>query len=94
MEVMHSCDNKICCRPSHLTAGTHAENMADLISKGRHVHGIKSVKAKLNEEQVLEIRSRKEYNTETAKEFNVSPSLIGQIKGRKIWKELVLKEIK
>lgn len=33
--VMHSCDNPPCCRPDHLSLGTHAENMADAARKGR-----------------------------------------------------------
>lgn len=27
LEVMHLCNNKPCCNPSHLQIGTHAENM-------------------------------------------------------------------
>jgi hypothetical protein len=33
--VMHQCDNRRCCNPSHLRIGTHAENVQDMISKGR-----------------------------------------------------------
>jgi hypothetical protein len=34
-EVMHTCDNPRCCNPRHLVVATHAENMADMGSKGR-----------------------------------------------------------
>lgn len=33
--AMHLCDNPPCCRPSHLREGTHADNSADAVSKGR-----------------------------------------------------------
>jgi hypothetical protein len=34
-DVMHSCDNRLCVRPDHLTVGTRRENMLDASRKGR-----------------------------------------------------------
>lgn len=33
--VLHSCDNRACCRPDHLFVGTHGDNIRDMYSKGR-----------------------------------------------------------
>lgn len=57
----HKCDNPPCVNPDHLFVGSHQDNMDDAVSKGRMSRtmgrrGIKNVNAKLNEQQVNEIR--------------------------------------
>ena len=56
--VCHSCDNPPCCNPDHLFLGSPADNVRDMVSKGRGARGFKLPQTRLSEEQVREIRSR------------------------------------
>ena len=32
--ILHSCDNKLCCNPSHLSAGDHSQNIKEAWERG------------------------------------------------------------
>jgi hypothetical protein len=36
--VLHSCDNRLCCRPDHLHLGNYSENLREAWARGRR-HG-------------------------------------------------------
>tara|TARA_Y100000310_G_scaffold296274_1_gene328390 strand:+ start:228 stop:704 length:477 start_codon:yes stop_codon:yes gene_type:complete len=95
--VLHTCDNPSCVNPTHLWIGTQAENIADMMSKGRQrtgdVRGEKNGQARLRVEDVREIRRRAkdgETHRALAQAFGLSHSaVVTNIVNRKRWKSIV-----
>lgn len=96
MLVRHKCDNPSCCNPFHLELGSDKDNYNDMIERGRRISrgakGEKNCKAKLCENEVLEIRKLYKNGGEStntlARKFNVTQTLISQIVRKKIWRHI------
>lgn len=103
MDVCHTCDNRACVRPSHLFAGTRAENMADCKLKRRHFHGPalsalvrgeKNGHARLTERDVIEIRRLYQGGRRgptlhaLASRFNISMTHVWSVANRYTWKHV------
>lgn len=96
--VCHKCDNRRCFNPEHLFLGTHAENMIDMKLKGRSARlqsiGQRNVKAKLTEEDVMEIlrtyvfRSKVSGGKALADKYGVDQNTISGIVTGKQWKHI------
>jgi hypothetical protein len=90
--VCHTCDTPACCNPAHLFLGTHTDNMADKVAKGRAkgrlLRGVSNGAAKLTEAQVLAIRASTATGTVLATKYSVSEGMISLIKSRKSWKHI------
>jgi hypothetical protein len=91
--VMHLCDNRACCNPKHLKAGSQKENLIDMRKKGRGVdppikRGENNSSAILTAEQVIVIRNSPLKGAELSKLFGVAQTTISSIKHRKIWKHV------
>lgn len=90
-QLLHSCDNPPCVNPSHLSAGTSAENHADREAKGRgrRQHGVDHPGSKLSEDDVRAIRAAHAAKALTypamAQKFGVSEGLIWKIVARRGW---------
>lgn len=92
MCVLHICDNRKCVNPEHLWVGTKKDNTQDMFNKKRNgnsaLPGIKNGMAKLNEKDVLSIRTlySKEINcTKLSEIYNVSISTIDRVVRNKSW---------
>lgn len=84
--VMHTCDNPPCCNPAHLVAGTHADNVADKIKKGRCYTGDHRGKNnKVTPAKVRKIRKAKGTQTEIGERFGISQRAVSDIITGKTW---------
>lgn len=88
--VCHKCDNPSCVNPEHLFIGTVKDNCQDMLSKGRDkMVGSKNNKAKLNENDIKNIRNSTESYQSIAIEYNVSISTIKRIRSGKNWSHVL-----
>jgi hypothetical protein len=93
-KVCHKCDTPPCWRPSHLFAGTQAQNLADMRKKGRgsappRFYGEAHPIAKLTRKKVAEIRELRAHGVPqrtVAKRFHVSQATVGNIVHRRTWR--------
>lgn len=83
-KIRHRCDNPPCVNPSHLSPGSQAENIDDMVQRNRF-------SAKLTIEQVVAIRTAYGSGTgvaELAAKHTVSKTSIRSVVGRKTWKHV------
>ena len=81
MQVMHSCDNRKCINPAHLSWGTQLENIRDMQAKKRQRGGSlpneKNPNAKFTDDEILKIREAYALGarfTHIMREFQISES--------------------
>lgn len=88
--IMHTCDNPACVNPAHLRLGTQADNVKDMIVKGRKVAG-EYQKRKGIEHRNSAFKDQADIDlicatigktTELAERFKVSVSCIKRIRRR------------
>ena len=91
MQINHKCHNKACINIDHLYVGTQKENVKDMDVAGRRNKpvGERAGLAKLNEKQVIDIRSDARTNIDIAKDYGVSPTLVSAIKLGKVWRHCI-----
>lgn len=82
--VLHKCDNRKCCNPSHFFLGSYTDNQVDAYTKKRKIQpkGEKHSNAKLTNKEATQIRklySKGMIQTVLANKFGVSQRTISLI---------------
>jgi hypothetical protein len=88
MHVLHRCDVRACVNPAHLFLGSNADNVADMVAKGRNSVGERNGQAKLTRLLVQDISCRLEAGetgTAISHALGVSEKTVSSIKKGKSW---------
>lgn len=92
MQVLHECDNRVCCNPDHLFLGTQADNIRDMHEKGRAPIGETHGCAKLTETEVRAIRSEHKFRVMTyamlAQKYGLAKGHVAKIVRGEAWSHL------
>ena len=88
--VRHTCHNRKCCNPAHLTTGTQQDNVEDMVRAGRNAVGERVGTSKITEGQARRIKEMAQYRTQqaAADHFGLSQSQISRIVNGKRWAHL------
>ena len=87
--VLHHCDNPPCCNPNHLYAGTHKDNIRDVVFRERSGQVILTVPDVREIKRLLE---NGESSDEIAEDYDVRPGTIDNIRRGDNWSYIDLAE--
>ncbi len=83
LDVLHTCDNRLCCNPEHLFLGDEATNTADRVAKGRSAVEFALPQTKLSDADTAEVRRLYAAGTvsqrQIAQQFHVSQPQVQRI---------------
>lgn len=86
--VLHTCDNRPCCNPDHLVAGTKGDNNKDRAEKGRSCSGENCHLSKLTADVVIQIFNEPGSYRGLARKYGLNKGTIKQIKTKQTWRHL------
>lgn len=87
---MHSCDNRACVNPDHLSIGSYKDNMQDCSRKGRTAKN--KGNRHISDEDIREIRkalTKGETQKSIALRFGLSQPAICLINTKKTWSDVL-----
>ncbi len=86
MDVAHSCRNRHCFNPRHLSYKTRKGNASDMLRDGTDPSGERNGHARLSWDDVRAIRASKEVSRVEAEKYGVSPRHIRGIREGRYWR--------
>ena len=90
--VCHKCDNRLCCNPAHLYAGTHEQNMKDMRSRMsyRPLSGESHPNNRITFQDVLDIKKAYYFEgvnpSSLSKKYKVTGDHIRNVLRGRFWK--------
>lgn len=95
MRLCHKCDNPGCVNPAHMFVGTQADNVRDMMRKGRenrdprpYSWGEKNGNSRITADVVRAILLSPLNQRDTAAAFGVAPSWVQRIRKREVWRHV------
>jgi hypothetical protein len=86
--VCHTCDNRACVNVLHLFLGSCADNLRDMVVKGRSNRGEQVNTARLTPHDVLQIRAGAEPAPLLAARYGVTKETIYNVRKNVTWRHL------
>lgn len=89
---MHSCDNKRCINPEHLSLGTIAQNVKDEWNRGLAAFGVSLPQSKLTPSAIKDIRKSytgvRGQKTELGRKYGVCFGTVAKVLRSETWKHV------
>lgn len=90
--VLHSCDNRACCNPKHLSLGTSQDNSTDMKNKNRAAKGLTHGMSKLKESDIVKLKQMWQAadmrQVDIAKHFNIHIATARRAATGESWKHV------
>jgi hypothetical protein len=92
MVICHKCDTPACVNPDNLFIGTPRQNIDDMLAKDRQLKGTDNPKAKLTDEQVREMRYRRDHDKtptrQLATDYGIAEVTVKRVISRRAWSHI------